>query len=223
MDNRAGWVEIGEGEEMVAVLGHLDTVPLGGRLDASGIGSHGGKWQNLWKGNPGMTRGPTIGAIYALKAIQDLEIPLDRRIRVIFGTDEESGCSCIHHYVDSGEEIPVMGFTPDGSYPLIFFEKGMTTLRIGKEHVEEGDKKILRFEGGTAANIVTQECVLEVEGDLEVEEAEGVTAEKKDGITRVLAKGEKLSWKQAGKRHQCSDPSVKGCHRATTSEGISSI
>ena len=188
VDNRAGWVEIGEGEEMVAVLGHLDTVPLGDGWTHPGLEATEENGRIYGRGILD-DKGPTIGAIYALKAIQDLEIPLDRRIRVIFGTDEESGCSCIHHYVDSGEEIPVMGFTPDGSYPLIFFEKGMTTLRIGKEHVEEGDKKILRFEGGTAANIVTQECVLEVEGDLEVEEAEGVTAEKKDGITRVLAKG----------------------------------
>ena len=27
--NRVGWIEYGEGEEMVAVLGHLDVVPLG--------------------------------------------------------------------------------------------------------------------------------------------------------------------------------------------------
>ena len=30
--NRVGWIEYGEGEEMVAVLGHLDVVPLGQRF-----------------------------------------------------------------------------------------------------------------------------------------------------------------------------------------------
>ena len=29
MDNQVGWCEYGEGEEMVAVLGHLDVVPEG--------------------------------------------------------------------------------------------------------------------------------------------------------------------------------------------------
>ena len=29
MDNQVGWCEYGEGEEMVAVLGHLDVVPAG--------------------------------------------------------------------------------------------------------------------------------------------------------------------------------------------------
>ena len=28
LDNRIGWVEYGEGEEMAAVLGHVDIVPL---------------------------------------------------------------------------------------------------------------------------------------------------------------------------------------------------
>ena len=29
MDHRVGWIEYGEGEEMAAVLGHLDVVPEG--------------------------------------------------------------------------------------------------------------------------------------------------------------------------------------------------
>lgn len=29
LDNKVGWIEYGEGEEMAAVLGHLDVVPLG--------------------------------------------------------------------------------------------------------------------------------------------------------------------------------------------------
>ena len=29
LDNKVGWIEYGDGEEMAAVLGHLDVVPLG--------------------------------------------------------------------------------------------------------------------------------------------------------------------------------------------------
>ena len=50
-----------------------------------------------------MIKGPTIAAIYGLKAIRDLELPIDRRIRVIFGCDEENGSSCVRHYVESGD------------------------------------------------------------------------------------------------------------------------
>lgn len=82
-----------------------------------------------------------------------------------------------------------MGFTPDAHYPLIFCEKGMTTLRVGKKNIEEGDVKILHFGGGIAANIVTPECVLEVEGDLDIPESEGVEVIKENGTTLVRAFG----------------------------------
>lgn len=188
VDDKAGWVEIGEGEEMVAVLGHLDVVPLGDGWHYPGFGAviEDGK---LYGRGVLDDKGPTIGAIYALKAIKDAEIPLDRRIRVIFGTNEENGSHCIRHYVSCGEEIPSLGFTPDGDYPLIFCEKGMTTLRVGKKNVIEGERKILRFGGGTAANIVTRECVLEVEGDLDIPEAEGVEVVKENGTTLIRAYG----------------------------------
>lgn len=188
VDDRAGWVEIGEGEEMVAVLGHLDVVPLGEGWHYPGFGAVEENGRIYGRGILD-DKGPTIGAIYALKAIKDSGISLDRRVRVIFGTDEENGSSCIRHYVGCGEELPVMGFTPDGSYPLIFCEKGMTTLRVGKKNVEEGEKKILCFEGGTAANIVTEKCVLKVEGSLEIEETEGVRSEKIGNVTQVFAEG----------------------------------
>ena len=37
VDNKAGWVEIGEGEEMVGILGHLDVVPVGEGWDYPGL------------------------------------------------------------------------------------------------------------------------------------------------------------------------------------------
>jgi succinyl-diaminopimelate desuccinylase len=51
-----------------------------------------------------------------------------------------------------------MGFTPDADYPLIFCEKGMTGILVGKKNPENGEKKVLKFEGGTASNVVTPKC-----------------------------------------------------------------
>ncbi len=188
VDDRAGWVEIGEGEEMIAVLGHLDVVPLGDGWHYPGFGAVEENGKIYGRGIMD-DKGPTIGAIYALKAISDLQIPLDRRIRVIFGTNEENGSTCIRHYVSCGEEIPVAGFTPDGDYPLIFCEKGMTTLWVGKKKVTDGERKVRYFKGGLAANVVTPECVLKVEGELEIEQTEGVLVSCEDGITTVRAEG----------------------------------
>ncbi len=142
VDNRAGYIEMGEGEEMVAVLGHLDVVPAGEGWSHPPFEAE--ICDGFLYGRGVMDdKGPTIGAIYAMKAIRELGIPLDRRIRVIFGTNEERGCDCIRHYVKSGQELPVMGITPDAEFPMIFFEKGMTTVIGGLKNPSQGEIKVL--------------------------------------------------------------------------------
>lgn len=187
VDNYAGWAEYGEGEEMIAVLGHLDVVPVGEGWNYPAFGAEIVDGKMYGRGVLD-DKGPTIGALYALKAIKDSGIPLDRRIRIIFGTDEECGSSCIRHYIEVGEEIPVMGFTPDAKYPLIFCEKGTTNALIGKKNPSSGEKKVIKLEGGTASNVVTPKCMLQVEGDLTT--AENMVEVTKEGtITTVYAEG----------------------------------
>ena len=183
-----GWIEYGEGEEMVAVLGHLDVVPLGQGWTYPPLGGeiHDGV---LYGRGVADDKGPTIGAFYALKAIRELGLPLERRIRVIFGTDEENGSSCVKYYKEQGEEIPASGFTPDAEYPCIFCEKGMSRFRLGKKMVNGGNSKVLFFQGGTAANVVTPKCTLLVEGTLEVSETPGITVTEEAGRTKILAEG----------------------------------
>ena len=159
VDGRAGWVEIGEGESMVAVLGHLDVVPEGAGWDYEPYGAeiHEGV---LFGRGIADDKGPTLGAMYVLKLIKDLQIPLKKRIRVIFGMDEENGASCIKHYIQCGEEIPEAGFTPDAEYPLIFFEKGIVNLKVGKKNIEQKDANIQKIEAGLAGNIVPPTCTI---------------------------------------------------------------
>lgn len=188
VDNHAGYVEYGEGEEMVAVLGHMDVVPTG---DDWKYPPFGGEIHDGVMYGRGVVddKGPTIGAIYALKAIRDLGLPIDRRIRVIFGTNEERGSSCIQYYVEKGEEQPVMGITPDAEFPLIFFEKGMTNVTAGCKNPAQGAIKVLEFQGGTVHNIVPLHCRLVLEGEHEIPEAKGVTVTKENGNTVLVSEG----------------------------------
>ena len=43
-------------------------------------------------------KGPTMAAYYGLKLLKDLNIKLNKRIRIILGTDEESGWGGIEYY-----------------------------------------------------------------------------------------------------------------------------
>ena len=143
--NRVGYVEFGEGDEMVGVLGHLDVVPVGEGWTYPPFGAeiHDGK---LYGRGVQDDKGPTIGAIYGLKAIRDLGLPINRRIRVLFGTDEENGSSCVRYYIENGGELPTLGFTPDGDYPLIFCEKGAHNMEGVRVH-KEGNDTIVEADG----------------------------------------------------------------------------
>lgn len=137
---------------MVAILGHLDVVPLGDGWTKNPLGEISG--ERLYGRGVVDDKGPTIASIYALKAIDELKIRINKRIRVIYGTDEESGFDCVHHYINSGQELPVAGFTPDADYPVIFAEKGNIGLSISKKISDNGDFELIGLSGGVAKNVV---------------------------------------------------------------------
>lgn len=187
-DNRIGWIEYGEGEEMVGILGHVDVVPAGDGWEHDPYGAEiiDGV---LWGRGCLDDKGPTVGAVYAMKAIRDLNLPIDRRIRVLFGSDEECGSSCAKYYVENGYEMPTIGFTPDAEFPAIFAEKGITIFHASKEVTDKGNIDVVSFTGGNVHNAVIGSSRLVVNGDLTVEAAEGITVTKENGQTIVEAVG----------------------------------
>lgn len=153
MDHQVGWCEYGEGDEMIAVLGHLDVVPAG---DGWTCDPYGGEIKDgkIWGRGTMDDKGPSIAALYALAALRDSGLSIKRRIRLIFGCNEETGAQDLKHYLANGGEIPVMGFTPDAEYPVINGEKGIINATFSCEYVQEGNLKILSIQGGTAPNVV---------------------------------------------------------------------
>ncbi len=161
VDNMVGYAEYGTGDELVAVLGHLDVVPEGDGWTYPPYGGevHDGK---IYGRGTIDNKGPVIAALYALKAVKDLAIPLKRRVRVIFGLNEETGSKCVKHYVEAGEDIPVAGFTPDAEYPIINGEKGIVGCRYVKKLKPEGQKYIKSVNGGIASNVVPDYAKAEI-------------------------------------------------------------
>lgn len=196
MDNMVGYAEYGQGDEMVAVLGHLDVVPEG---DGWGYPPYGAEIHDGRIYGRGATddKGPTIGALYALKAVKDLGIPLKRRVRIIFGLNEETGSKCVKYYVDNGGEIPVCGFTPDAEYPIINGEKGIVTCKYRRELIPQGDMQLTSINGGTAVNVVPDyaEAVISLTGDKMVdvmklaENTTEIRLEEKAGSLKIKSYG----------------------------------
>lgn len=190
VDNMIGYAEYGQGDEMIAVLGHLDVVPEGDGWTYPPYAAeiHDGK---IYGRGTTDDKGPTIGALYALKAIKDLNMPLKRRVRVFFGLNEETGSKCVKHYVDKGEEMPVAGFTPDAEYPIINGEKGIVTSKYTRK-LNQDSKLILKsIKGGIAANVVPDYA----EAELSLPKnraAEIINESEKTKEIRVDVKGDSL-------------------------------
>ena len=153
VDGHVGWCEYGEGEEMVAVLGHLDVVPAG---DGWSFDPWGGeiRGDRIFGRGTMDDKGPSIAALFALEALRDSGLPLKRRIRLIFGCNEETGATDVGYYLEHGGEVPVMGFTPDAEYPVINGEKGIIIATCSRSFTQTGELKLISVTGGTAANVV---------------------------------------------------------------------
>ena len=144
-----GYAEIGQGAELLAVLCHLDVVPSGDEAD----------WQTLpfeatikggWIFGRGVQddKGPSMAALYAVKALLDSGVEFKKRVRFIFGTDEETLWRCMGRY-NKLEETATLGFAPDSSFPLTYAEKGLLQVKL---HGPGSDK--LDLEAGAAFNVV---------------------------------------------------------------------
>lgn len=150
-DGYCGYVEIGAGPEMVAAITHIDTVEVGEdwtvppfdlTLDGDKIYGRGVLDD----------KGPTIVALFALKALKDARVPINKRIRLIIGGDEEGGnWACMKRYKET-EETPVCSFSPDSGYPVIFAEKGI--MNVIFEKALEAGLPVLKLSSGKQINSV---------------------------------------------------------------------
>ncbi|MGC3053964.1 M20/M25/M40 family metallo-hydrolase, partial [Enterococcus faecalis] len=61
-------------------------------------------------------KGPILASLYGMKLLKELGYQPKKTIRLMFGTDEESGSVDIPLYLEK-ENAPVFGFTQDSKYP----------------------------------------------------------------------------------------------------------
>ena len=155
VDNYAGHIEMGAGEDLLGILCHVDVVPIGDEADwtyppFSGTIAEG----KLYARGAIDDKGPTVAAWMAMKLIKDAGIQLSKRVRMIIGTDEETGFRCVDHYFKQ-EEMPTIGFAPDADFPLINAEKGIAELVFSQNKIgDETKEQLLLFNAGKRPNMV---------------------------------------------------------------------
>lgn len=125
-----GYADYGDGEESLAILCHLDVVPPG-NLDSweSDPFTAIEKNEAIYGRGSQDDKGPAMAALYAFKAVVDSGVAFKKRVRFIFGTDEETLWRCLDRYNEL-EEPSTMGFAPDAEFPLTYAEKGLLQVKL---------------------------------------------------------------------------------------------
>lgn len=182
-DYYVGTVDFNEEERQLDILVHLDVVPATEEWTVTKPFEPIIVEGRVYGRGSSDDKGPTIAALYAMKVIKELNIPLRKNVRLILGTDEECGGSDIDYYYEREKEAP-MTFSPDGSFPVINVEKGGLRGRItSKFETSSHTPTILSIRGGDKINTVPGMAVAKVKG-LTLKEIEKycVTVEKSTGI-----------------------------------------
>lgn len=151
VDNIAGHIEYGEGEEIIGVLCHVDVVPADGKWDYppfTGTVVNG----RIYGRGAVDDKGPTISSLYALRLLKDAGIVPKKKIRLIIGTDEESHWRGISRYLQVCP-MPDFGFSPDADFPLIYGEKGILQIKLSATRGSN-----LTLKSGSRYNVVPAEA-----------------------------------------------------------------
>lgn len=160
-DGAYGYAELGEGE-LFAVLGHLDVVNA--------------RAEDGWNSPPFVPtikddiiygrgaqddKGPMVTAVYALVSLLEEGEKLNKRVRFIFGLDEETLWRSIAQYTKR-EEAPSAGFTPDSAFPLTYAEKGLLQVVL-----KTSEKPSAIYSGGDSFNAVSAHAQCKMDPSVE--------------------------------------------------------
>lgn len=156
-------VNLNEHPDALGILCHLDIVHEGTGWESPPFAATVRDGKIYGRGTTD-NKGPAIAALYAMRCVRDLGLPLRKNVRLMLGTDEEDGSADLKAYFQM-ETPPPYCFTPDAAFPVYNTEKG----RFAPQYTagfpaSEQTPRILSFSGGHAMNIVPSEATACIEG-----------------------------------------------------------
>ena len=166
-DGHVTEITYGEGPQ-IAVYAHADVVPVakgwqhppfGGVIDN----------QRMYGRGTSDDKGPALASYYAIKMLKDQNLIQGFQVKLIIGGNEEKGSGCLKYYFEKlNKPYAVAGFTPDGNFPLIYGEKGISNFEIyGHVHF----RGIHQIDAGIVANSVIDRATAVVDHLFSLERA----------------------------------------------------
>lgn len=155
---------IGEGEEKIGILVHVDVVEIGDQdkwIYPPFSGQIDDKY--IWGRGTLDDKGAVIISLYVLKALLDLKVPLNKQIWLIVGSEEEvGGWLDIEHFKrDFG--VPDYGFSPDGDFPINNEENGYVDVELMFNDAKRED--LISLVSGDSVNTIPSKAIVQFRGE----------------------------------------------------------
>ena len=131
IDDKIGYAEYGEDRSDGAyygIFGHVDVMPLGEGWNSPPLSLTLREGKLFGRGTLD-NKGPILSNLYALYVLKENGVTFDRPVRIVFGTNEETGFGCVKHYLTK-EIPPTFGWTPDCKWPVVYGERGRLKVRV---------------------------------------------------------------------------------------------
>ncbi|MGN0765993.1 MAG: Sapep family Mn(2+)-dependent dipeptidase [Christensenellales bacterium] len=173
--------DVGEGDSF-GILGHVDVVPWDNDWDYSPLGERVG--DVIYGRGVLDDKGPMLCCLWATYELLQQGLKPRKKIRFVWGGNEESGWKCIERYMQK-DVMPSQGFSPDGDFPVINCEKGLAHWQV-KIPAPDG---LMSIKGGSRGNIVMADCECVLQGKVDVKPNEKVKVTTVNGNTVLYAVG----------------------------------
>ena len=144
--------DLNDNEKGLDILAHLDVVPGGDGWTETTPFEMKIDGDMIYGRGTADDKGPAIAAMYAMKAIKDLNIPLKKNVRLILGGCEECGGNELEYYYSKEKEAPAT-FSPDADFPLVNVERGTSNLYFSFD-IPKNEESIVFINSGVKKNVV---------------------------------------------------------------------
>lgn len=161
-DGYVGLADLNGKEDLLHILAHLDIVGAGDHWDTDPF-TLVRDGDLIYGRGTDDDKGPAVAALLAMRCVKELGFPLKGNVKLILGTDEESGSKDLAHYFASHPFAP-HSITPDTCFPVTNIEKASYAPLFGKtwEAQSAAENQLLSLHGGIRVNVAPGNCTAKI-------------------------------------------------------------
>lgn len=175
----------GKKTDQIALVTHLDVVPEGKGWTENPFRMILKEGYAIGRGTAD-DKGPAVITLYVAKFFKERGKELPYTLRILFGTNEETGMEDMTYYLAHYPQ-PKFCFSPDSRFPVGYAEKGGYSGWLVSAPVEGN---LIEIFGGEAKNMVPDYAYALVKGDVKrLKGTERISVREEDGYVRLEAHG----------------------------------